>query len=100
MKRLKKTGAKLVWAATTPVPEGEAGRHQGDAARYNKIAAKIMNAHGVAINDLHAHMLPQQKKFMTAPGNVHFTTAGSKFLAEKVVAEIRKAIKNTAPTKP
>ena len=59
-----------------------------------------MKAHGVAVNDLHAHILPHQKKYRTAPGNVHFTTDGSKFLAKKVAEEIRKAIKKTAPAKP
>jgi len=35
VKRLKKTGAKLIWASTTPVPEGATGRVKGDEVRYN-----------------------------------------------------------------
>ncbi len=33
--RLKKTGATLIFATTTPVPEGSLGRIQADAKRYN-----------------------------------------------------------------
>src|SRR3979411_835678 len=37
VQRLKGTGAKLIWATTTPVPEGklEPLRHSGDASIYN-----------------------------------------------------------------
>ncbi len=42
VERLEKTGAKLIWGSTTPVPDGAAGRVVGDSAKYNEIAAKIM----------------------------------------------------------
>jgi len=90
--RLEATGAKLIWAATTPVPEGEAGRIQGDAAKYNAVAAKIMQAHGVTVNDLHAAMLPRQKEFQIRPGDVHFTQEGSRYLAEEVAAAVLEAL--------
>ena len=32
--RLKTTGAKLIWATTTPVPAGARSRKKGDAATY------------------------------------------------------------------
>lgn len=88
VRRLKATNARLIWAATTPVPEGEAGRIQGDAARYNAAAKQIMEENGIAINDLHAHILPRMKQFQTKPDNVHFTPEGSRLLAEKVAASI------------
>jgi len=93
VRRLKATKAKLIWAATTPVPEGEAGRIQGDAAKYNEAAARIMQDNDIPINDLHAHMLPRMKEFQTKPDNVHFTAEGSRFLAEKVADSIREALK-------
>lgn len=92
VRRLKKTDAKLIWAATTPVPEGEAGRIQGDAARYNAVAAKIMEANGIQINDLHSHIMSNQEKYLSKTGNVHFKREGYAFLAEKTAAEIRKAL--------
>lgn len=91
VKRLKATGARLVWASTTPVPEGAAGRVPGDEVAYNAIAARIMNEQGVATDDLHAYILPELAKYQQ-PGNVHFTREGSQFLGEKVAREIRKAL--------
>ncbi|MEZ6067875.1 MAG: SGNH/GDSL hydrolase family protein [Planctomycetaceae bacterium] len=43
--RLEQTGAKLVFATTTPVPNGAKGRVPADAPRYNAAALKIMTAH-------------------------------------------------------
>jgi len=52
----------------------------------------VMKQHGVAINDLHALTKTFPPELFTAPGNVHYTKAGSAKLAEQVAAEIRKAI--------
>jgi lysophospholipase L1-like esterase len=89
---LKATNAQLIWANTTPVPPGEAGRIEGDAVRYNAVAEKIMQENGIVVNDLHAHILPRMKQFQTAPDNVHFTSEGSRVLAEKVAASIREQL--------
>ena len=90
--RLKSAGAKLIWASTTPVPEGELGRFAGDEITYNAIAAKVMTENGIAINDLHTYMLPNAKKYWQAPGNVHYTEQGSAYLAAKVAAMIESAL--------
>jgi len=91
---LKKTGAKLIWCATTPVPEGEAGRHVEDAVKYNAIAAEVMQKHGIAINDLYTHALKKLPEIAIRPGDVHYTDKGSAYLAEKVAEEILKALKD------
>jgi len=97
VKRLKATDARLIWASTTPVPEDEAGRIVGDAIKYNAVAAKIMKENGIAIDDLHAHILPRMHELQTQPGNVHFKPEGYRLLAEKVadsiLAEIEAAKK-------
>lgn len=85
--RLKQTGAKLIWAATTPVPGGSTGRVEDDAIRYNAVAARVMQEQGVAINDLHAFVKPRQAQ-LQRPANVHFSNAGSTQLAEVVVGQI------------
>ncbi|HEX5790282.1 MAG TPA: SGNH/GDSL hydrolase family protein, partial [Luteolibacter sp.] len=85
---LKKTGAKLIWCSTTPVPEGEDGRKVGDDLIYNKIAKEVMDANGIPIDDLHAHALKKLPGIALKPGDVHFTDAGSEYLAEQVVASI------------
>ncbi|MCX8037780.1 MAG: SGNH/GDSL hydrolase family protein [Candidatus Sumerlaeia bacterium] len=91
--RLKKTGAKLIWASTTPVPEGKLNppRSNADVIAYNAIAKKIMDENGVAIDDLYAFALPRLKEIQR-PANVHFTAEGSKALAQQVAASILNAL--------
>jgi acyl-CoA thioesterase-1 len=89
--RLKKTGAKLIWRNTTPVPQGAKGRVPGDEVRYNAIAKKIMEENGIPIDDMHAFCLPRLNAIQI-PKDVHFTDAGSKVLAEHTVTMIIEAL--------
>ena len=91
--QLKKTRAKLIWASTTFVPKGEAGRRVGDEIKYNAIAEKIMNKHGVTINDLHQLTASLPATSFTKPGDVHFTPAGYAKLASQVAGTIKSALK-------
>ena len=93
VERLKKTGAKLVWCSTTPVPEGAQGRVVGHAKEYNAIAAKVMKDTGVATDDLYSHALAKLSDIQR-PANVHFTSEGSAYLAEQVVKSIRQQLKH------
>ncbi len=90
---LRATGTELIWASTTPVPDGEPGRIKGDEIIYNKAAEKIMKENGVMINDLYAHALPQLNRIQLPSGNVHFTAEGSEYLANKVSASILEALR-------
>lgn len=90
-RRLKKTGARLIFATTTPVPEGAMGRVKGDAERYNRVAVPIMKKHGIAINDLYAFALPRLETIQRLH-DVHFTEEGSRLLAEQVAQSIRAAL--------
>lgn len=92
VKQLKTTGAKLIWANTTPVPEGEAGRFEGDSVKYNAIAEKIMQENGVIINDLYSYILDKTDEYQVAFGDVHFTPEGYKYLAKKVATTILKEL--------
>jgi acetyl esterase/lipase len=87
--QLKKSGAKLIWASTTVVPEGEAGRRVGDEVRYNAVAEKIMKKHGVSINDLHALSATFPPELFARPGDVHYTAGGSRKLAEQVAGSVK-----------
>jgi hypothetical protein len=91
VERLQQTGARLVWRSTTPVPEGAVGRAPGDAARYNAVAAKIMNEAGIPIDDHYAYCLPRLAQ-MQRPANVHFTPEGSRLLAQQVATAIEQAL--------
>ena len=89
---LKATGAKLIFATTTPYPAGvKPARIPEDAAKYNAVALEIMNEHGIVINDLYSYALPQLEKLQT-PKDVHFTGEGYKALGQEVAKHILKAI--------
>lgn len=90
--RLKKTGAKLIWRSTTPVPEGANGRVVGDSAKYNAVARKIMDEHHIPIDDQYTYALGRLNKIQRK-ANVHFTTEGSRELAVQAVKSIRAALK-------
>ncbi len=95
--KLKATGATVIWATTTPVPEGKLNpeRRFGDVKVYNDIAAKVMKEMDVQTDDLNAAITPELAKLQN-PQDVHFKTAGSEFLASKVAAEIEAALKERA----
>lgn len=91
--RLKKTGAKLVWAATTPVPPDTKDGPSAAAAivAKNKIAARIMNEQGVAINDLFTFITPHLAKVQN-PADVHFNGEGYEMLGKTVGAAIENTL--------
>jgi acyl-CoA thioesterase-1 len=99
VKILEATGAELIWASTTPVPEGEPGRLKGNEIKYNRAAKKIMKENGVMINDLHARAMSKLSEIQQPNGNVHFTKEGSEYLAKKVAASIRKALRSSSKKK-
>jgi hypothetical protein len=93
---LKKTAprATLIFATTTPVPEGEPGRVAGDAKKYNAVALDALKAHPeISVNDLYAFTKPNQPKWWTRPGNVHFGTEGRKAQGNEVARVLLNALK-------
>lgn len=95
--RLRKTGARLIWATTTPVPNLRVGpkRIPDDVLRYNEAAARVMKRQGVAVNDLYSLAMKRLAEIQI-PDNVHFTPAGSQVLAEQVAASILAALPKRA----
>jgi acyl-CoA thioesterase-1 len=94
VKRIKATGARLIWASTTPVPEGKLSppRRPGDEVAFNAIALRVMKENGVAaVDDLYSFALARLPNIQQ-PANVHFTAEGSKALAEQVAASILRAL--------
>lgn len=96
VRKLKATGAKLIWASTTLVPEGEAGRFVGDDVKYNAIAARVMERHGIEVNDLNALTRTFAPELFVKPGDVHYTAQGSQRLAAQVAEKIGAALKPPA----
>jgi len=102
--RLKKTGAQLIWATTTPAcPAHETTmkrRFKQDIRispalerKYLETALGVMRKNGVQINDLHAFMKPQWDKYAIADNNVHFKPEGKKALGKQVSDCIADALK-------
>ena len=90
---LKKTGAKVIFATTTPVPEGKLTpqRTFGDVAVYNDIALKVMKENDVAIDDLNAAITPTLAQHQNK-ADVHFNNEGSATLGKAVVKSISTAL--------
>lgn len=102
--RMQRTGAKLIWATTTPVclePEQTMRKrfHQTvqitpeQQQKYADAALAVMKKHGVAVNDLHAHIWPTIPQHGVAVDDVHFNASGSDHLAKKVVSALEEALK-------
>lgn len=90
--KLTATGATLVWASTTFVPDNEEGRFQGDDRRYNAAAAAVMTRRGIAIDDLHAVSARLPADLFRARGDVHPTDAGYEKLATAVSGAVSDAL--------
>lgn len=93
--RLRRTGAQLIYATTTPVPAGSLGRVEHDERAYNEVAQRVMRELGVPVDDLAA--VAAANPSLQQPNNVHFTDAGYERLAAAVAASIEKAL---PPVKP
>ena len=88
--KLKANGAKLIFANTTPVPDGTIGRVKDGELAYNEVAEKVMKESGIDIDDLHA-IVVAKPELQTAK-NVHFSVEGYKALAAEVVKHVEKAL--------
>lgn len=97
--RLKQTGAKLIFASTTPVPESDAAKYVKDSELpYNEIAKKVMTDEGVTWNDLWSLVKPRQAELQISR-NVHFQPNGSSVMAKQVAEMIQNAL-STRKTQP
>ncbi|MEY2599463.1 MAG: hypothetical protein RLZZ142_1722 [Verrucomicrobiota bacterium] len=99
VERLQKTGARLVWCSTTPVPEGVKYRVPGDEQRYNAAARSVMESHGIPINDLWASCGSPENRLRLGglAKDVHYKPEGSKALADRVIQAIDHALQNRRP---
>jgi hypothetical protein len=99
--QMKETGAKLIFATTTPVPKdgnlSPTRRFDSIPAR-NELALRMMKENDVAIDDLYAVVLPVQAK-LGRSNDVHFEPAGYELLAKAVAASIEAQLPNTKPSR-
>jgi len=88
VERMKRTGATLVWATTTPIPDDpEKKQTASSIVERNEAAAKVMQKHGVGVDDLYAFIEPHLAE-VQVPKDVHFTANGYDMLATQVAETI------------
>lgn len=81
--------AELIFATTTPVPEGAAGRVAGDARKYNEAALLVLKDFPeVSVNDLYHFTKPVHSKWWLAPGDVHYNKTGQNAQGDEVARAI------------
>lgn len=91
---LKGTGAKVIWASSTPIMYRQGERFQ-HLVQYNGVAAEVMKEQGIPINDLYNVVLPEAKALQSGD-QCHFNAKGNQRLAEEVSRHIAEAL----PAKP
>ena len=103
VERLRKSGAGLVWATTTPVEDlrhakrmAGFSRRERDVETYNAAATPVMKKLGVPVCDLHKAVTKAGADELLGKDGVHFTEAGYRLLAKKVAAAISRELKRHA----
>lgn len=99
-RRMQATGARLIFATTTPVPDDldatnpatTSTRRFDSIPDRNKLAVAALTELGVAIDDLYAAVTPVQSKILR-PHDVHYTPEGYSLLATRVAASIEAELK-------
>ena len=93
VKRLKQTGAKVVWASSTPIPADwkEGPEMKAKLEEKNAIAAKVMDRNGVEIDDLFTFITPYLSEVQN-PKDVHFNGKGYDLLGKQVAEYIEGAL--------
>ena len=91
--RLQATGATLIWASTTPIPDDTAKKQSAASiVERNTAAAALMAKHAIAIDDLFTVITPKLATLQN-PNDVHFTSAGYDFLGQHVAQSISARLK-------
>lgn len=94
---LRKTGARLIWATTTPVPRHRPRKPLGwlwpmeDILRFNAASVELMRSQNVAINDLFPLIVDDMANLLDE-GMCHLSDAGVEVAARAVVAAIEREI--------
>lgn len=91
--RLKKTGARLVWASTTPMPQGSAQYPAGQSEKLNALATPRIRQHGIPIDDLFATASKPEVAQYQNPGDVHYKDPGYDLLGAEVARTILEELK-------
>ena len=97
VRKLKKSGARLIFAVTTPPcvgPEQKVKIVITDkrASQFNQAALRVMKKHGVQINDLYETIGKNRAKYQRGENDVHYNEAGRDLLAAQVAQVIKREL--------
>lgn len=97
VRQLKPTGARLIFAMTTPPCIGPERKvkiviTEARAKEFNDAALAVMKKHGVGINDLYSTIGNQRAKYQRNENDVHYTEEGRDVLAAQVAQAIGAAL--------
>lgn len=90
VRMLQKTGAALIWASSTPIMSRTGARFEA-IPTLNGVAAEVMRAHQVSVNDLYTFVLPHVREWQD-PDQCHFRATGNQALARQVSACVQRAL--------
>jgi len=100
VRRVRSTGATIVFANTTPIEDARhakrgAGfdRTEADVQRYNGVAERVMRDTGVTVHDLHWLVRHHDAGKMLGADGTHYTPAANEVLAEAVADCIGRQLK-------
>ena len=93
LRKLRQTGAQVIWATMTPVHpdrpflDTQWSWRNEEIARYNEEALKLMEAEGVPVNDLHAVVAADCNRYL-AEDMLHLSDEGMQKCAQAVAKAI------------
>ena len=87
---LQAKGKTVIFATTTPVRPENPHNHNDVIRRYNAAVVPLLEAKGVAINDLYA-VVAQDILENVCDDTIHLSPAGVRLCAESTAAAIRRA---------
>ncbi len=85
--RLKRSGASIIWATTTPVNPNNVNCNNQEIDRYNKAILGLMRTDNVAINDLNA-IVKRDPDAYIGEDHLHLTRQGSEACAAAVASAV------------
>ena len=96
VRELRRLGAKVIFATTTPVADVKAtlpgptppAHKNDDIMRYNEAVVEMLRGTGVEVNNLFSAMYPERDKYLSED-LIHPNALGVEMLAEHVAEAIR-----------
>ena len=97
LRKLRTTGAQIIFATTTPTHPDKANwtgdmppKHDNaDIRRYNEAAVELMKREGIPVNDLYAQVCDDIEHYVCEDW-IHPSSEGNETLAQAVAQKIRE----------